>query len=146
MAGANHMGDQMSRTRTVAVVIAALGAIVAVGCTPQTPGGGGSFAPAGCYDSPVADAPDFRFNGVPNQKNNLLVSIDIATFTLSTDGSCAGIQLADPYAFTLVRATSESAAAALCESLGLPAGAGQIQAEYPDFPADGWVCNPPPAA
>jgi hypothetical protein len=138
------MGDQMSRTRTVAVIAAAIGAIVAVGCTPQTPGGG-TFAPAGCYDSPVADAPDFRFNGVPNQRNNLLVSLDISTFTLSTDGTCAGVQLSDPYAFTLVRATSEGAAAATCEGLGLAAGAGQIQADYPEFPADGWVCNPPPA-
>ena len=28
---------------------------------------------------------------------------------------------------------------------GLSAGAGQLQVDYPGFPADAWVCNPPEA-
>ncbi len=106
--------------------------------------GGGSWAAAGCYGSPVEDAPDFRFSGVPGAVGNLTVGLDISDFSLSDDGTCSGIQLGDPYRFTLVRAVDEPQAAAQCASLGQAPGAGQISQDYPGFPADGWVCNPPP--
>lgn len=129
----------MSRSIFI-VVAAALVVGVAAGCTaPPAP----PWAPAGCYDSPVADAPDFRFSGTPNTKDNLTVALDVATLSLSTNGSCAGVPLGAPYAFTLVRAADEPAAQTLCAAAGLQQGAAQISSDYPSFPADAWVCNPP---
>ncbi len=103
----------------------------------------GDWLAAGCYNSAVVGAPDFAFSGTPNVKGNLTVALDIATLSLSENGSCAGIPLAAPYAFTLVRANGELAAGATCSGLGLGDGVGQIQSDYPAFPADAWVCNPP---
>lgn len=130
----------MSRSRILVVAVAAVGAFIAAGCAPMTPP---TWLAAGCYNSPVADAPDFRFSGVANVAGNLTVSLDISTFTLSTDGTCAGVPLGAPYSFSLVRAADATAAGVACTALGLSDGVGQIQADYPGFPADAWVCNPP---
>lgn len=127
--------------RTIVRTVVALAALAAAaGCAPMptTP-----WLPAGCYDSPVADAPDFRFNGTQNAKGNLTVSIDLSDFSLSTDGSCAGVPLGDPYRFTLVRAADAAAAEIRCTTLGLDSGVGAIGQDYPSFPDDAWVCNPP---
>jgi hypothetical protein len=114
--------------------------VVAAGCTaPPT----STWAAAGCYNSPTADAPDLRFSGTADAKGNLTVSLDIATFSLSTDGSCAGVPLGDPYTLTLVRGASEGSAAATCALLGLNNGVGPAATEYPSLPADAWICNPP---
>jgi hypothetical protein len=125
------------------VAVAAVGAFIAAGCAPMTPP---TWLAAGCYNSPVADAPDFRFSGTPNVPGNLTVAIDISTFTLSTDGTCSGLPLGEPYSFTLVRAADDAAAALRCSTLGLDNGVGEVSADYPSFPADAWVCNPPAAA
>jgi len=130
----------MTSTRLLLALIVAGGSAALAACAPPTTANG--FAPAGCYDSPAADAPDFRFNGVANSVDNLTAALDLATFSLSSNGSCAGIPLTAPYAFTVVRATSDLAATVACTSLGLPDGAGQLQIDYPGFPADAWVCNP----
>lgn len=122
---------------TVAIVVGA------VACAPQSPGtGGGSAIPAGCYGSPLEEAPDLRFNGAANTVDNLTVSLDIATFTLSGNGTCTGIPLEAPYAFTLVRADDELAAQGRCTTLGFDQGVGQLMDDYPGFPAQAWVCNP----
>jgi hypothetical protein len=123
------------------VVAALLALLVAAGCTPTTPPT--TWLAAGCYNSPVADAPDVRFSGTPNAAGNLTVSLDISSFTLSTDGTCAGVPLGSPYTLTLVRAADETAALAACTAAGQNDGAGQAQSEYPSFPADAWICNPP---
>lgn len=129
----------MSGSRMLFVAGALLASVAAVGCTaPPT----ATWLAAGCYNSPVADAPDFRFNGTPNVRGNLTVSIDISSFALSTDGTCSGLPLGEPYSFTLVRAADETAALTLCTTLGQDNGVGQIAADYPSFPADAWVCNP----
>ncbi len=136
----------MSRSQRLAVTMAAAAAMaasVAVGCTPTTPPA--PWAAAGCYNSPVADSPDLRFNGTANAADNLTVSLDLSSFALSTDGTCAGLPLGAPYALSLVRAADSAAAEARCVTLGLDNGVGQIQSEYPTFPADAWVCNPAPA-
>jgi len=133
----------MNRTRLLLALIIAGGSVGLAACAPSTPGTG--FAPAGCYDSPTAGAPDFRFNGVANSVDNMTAALDLATFTLSSNGTCAGVPLTAPYAFTVVRASDETAATVACTSLGLSAGAGQLQIDYPGFPADAWVCNPPEA-
>jgi hypothetical protein len=138
------LGGQVNRSRNL-VVLAVVLAALATGlgaCTPVMPPNGDWLA-AGCYNSAVVGAPDFAFNGSPNVKGNLTVALDIATLSLSENGSCAGIPLAAPYAFTLVRANGELAAGATCSGLGLGDGVGQIQSDYPAFPADAWVCNPP---
>lgn len=122
------------------VVVALLAVLGAAGCT--TPPASGWVA-AGCYNSPSVDAPDVRFSGVADVAGNLTVSLDIATFSLSTDGTCSGVPLADPYRLSMVRAADETAAATKCVALGLNDGAGQAQLEYPTLPADAWICNPP---
>ncbi len=131
----------MTRSRIFVAAVLAIGTMAAVGCVPGAPSG--PWLAAGCYDSPVADAPDFFFTGSPNNAGNLRVRLDIATFTLSTNGSCAGIELGAPYTFTLVRAADQAAADTACSTLGLDDGAGPIGQDYPAIPADGWVCNPP---
>lgn len=133
----------MTRTQLLLALVVVGGALTLASCAPATPATG--FVPAGCYDSPTAGAPDFRFSGVANSLNNLTASLDLATFNLSANGSCSGLPLTTPYAFTVVRASSVEAAAATCTSLGLSAGAGQLQLDYPGFPVDAWVCNPPEA-
>jgi hypothetical protein len=132
----------MSRSGRLTLVAVLFTVLVAAGCAPSAPG---TWAAAGCYNSPSVDAPDVRFNGVANAKGNLSVSLDIATFTLSTDGTCSGVPLGDPYTLTLVRGAGETTAAATCTSLGLDNGVGPARTEYPGFPADAWICNPPPA-
>jgi hypothetical protein len=132
----------MSASKSLFIALALLGSVAGVACTPApTP----TWLAAGCYNSPAPDAPDFRFSGTPNVPGNLTVAIDISTFTLSTDGTCSGLPLGEPYSFTLVRAADEAAAEVRCATLGLDSGVGQIAADYPSFPADAWVCNPPPA-
>lgn len=131
----------MSRSSRLMMVAALFGVLVAAGCTAPTPPA--TWLAAGCYNSPVADAPDVRFNGVANAEGNLTVSLDISTFTLSTDGTCAGVPLGDPYTLTLVRAADETAAVAACSTLGLENGVGQADSEYPALPSDAWICNPP---
>lgn len=130
----------MNRTRILAVAAIAIGTIGAAACTPSP--SPEPWLAAGCYDSPVADAPDLRYSGTQDTVGNLTVALDIADFTLSEDGTCAGIPLGEPYTFTLVRAADQAAAEALCDSLGQVDGAGQIASDYPAFPADAWVCNP----
>jgi hypothetical protein len=138
------LGGQVNRSRNLVVLSVVLAALAAGlgACSPMTPPSGDWLA-AGCYNSAAAGAPDFAFSGTPNVKGNLTVALDIATLSLSENGSCAGIPLAAPYAFTLVRATGELAAGATCSGLGLGDGVGQIQSDYPAFPDDAWVCNPP---
>jgi hypothetical protein len=92
----------------------------------------------------VAETPDLRFSGSANAVGNLTVSLDLSSFTLATDGTCAGVPLGAPYSLTLVRADDEPAAVDRCATLGLDDGVGQVAAEYPGFPADAWVCNPAP--
>ena len=142
--GINILGGQVKRSRNLLVlsVVAVLFGTALGACTPMTPIGGDWLA-AGCYNSGVVGAPDFAYNGTPNAAGNLTVALDIATLSLSENGSCAGIPLAAPYAFTLVRANGDLAAGAICSGLGLGDGVGQIQSDYPAFPADAWVCNPP---
>ncbi len=131
----------MSRSSRSMVVVAFVALFVAAGCAPTTPPT--TWLAAGCYNSPTADAPDFRFNGTPNAEGNLTVSLDISTFTLSTDGTCSGVPLGAPYTLTLVKAADETAAIVACTALGHDNGAGQGQLDYPAFPADAWICNPP---
>ena len=131
-----------SRNLLVLIVVAVVLGTTLGACAPAGPANGDWLA-AGCYNSGVVGAPDFAFNGTPNAAGNLTVALDIATLTLSENGTCAGIPLAAPYSFTLVRATGDLAAGAICSGLGLGAGVGQIQSDYPAFPADAWVCNPP---
>jgi len=100
------------------------------------------WAAAGCYDSPGSGTPDLRFSGSENVRGNLTVSLDLTSFTLADDGTCAGVPLGAPNSLTLVRAADEPAAVDRCATLGLEDGVGQIQSEYPGFPADAWVCNP----
>ena len=137
------LGGTMNRTRLLLALVIAGGSVALASCAPSTPGTG--FAAAGCYDSPTAGAPDFRFDGVANSVNNMTAALDLASFTLSSNGTCAGVPLTAPYAFTLVQAAGETAATVACTSLGLSAGAGQLQLDYPSFPVDAWVCNPPEA-
>ena len=135
------------RTKKILLVLAVLGApLLAAACAPTTPGTPGAWVAAGCYDSPTADVPDLRYNGTPNQVGNLTASWDLATFSLISNGTCSGLPLTGEYAFTMVRATSQSVAATTCASLGQGAGAGQLQSEYTLLPADAWVCNAPEAA
>lgn len=131
----------MSASKSLLIALALLGSVAGVACAPMP---SPTWLAAGCYNSPVADAPDFRFSGTPNVPGNLTVAIDISTFTLSTDGTCSGLPLGEPYSFTLVRADDAPAAELRCSTLGLDNGVGQIAADYPSFPADAWVCNPPP--
>lgn len=128
----------------VAIVPAAMIGVMSA-CSPMTPPTGDWLA-AGCYNSAVVGAPDFAFNGTPNAIGNLTVALDIASLSLSENGTCAGIPLAAPYTFTLVRASGDLAAGAICAGLGLGNGVGQIQSDYPAFPVDAWVCNPPEPA
>jgi hypothetical protein len=134
----------MMRTRIVAAVIAGLASVAAVGCVPEAPGGGGTggWVAAGCFDAPAADIPDLNYSGTPNVVGNLSASVDPSTFALSTNGTCAGVPLGAPNNFTLVRAADAAAAAGACTTLGLDNGVSQVNAEYPAFPADAWVCNP----
>lgn len=135
----------MSRsTRRVgaAATAAAVAAILTAGCAPMGPTA--PWAAAGCYDSPGSETPDLRFSGSENVRGNLTVSLDLATFTLADDGTCAGVPLGAPNSLTLVRADDQQAAVDRCATLGLDNGVGQIRAEYPGFPADAWVCNPAP--
>ncbi len=135
----------MSTPKLLLVLAALGGSLLAASCAPapSTPGG---WVAAGCYNSPTADIPDLRYSGVPNSVGNLTAAWDLATFTLVTNGTCAGIPLTGDYAFTMVRAASESAAVTACAGLGQGAGAAQMQPEYPSLPADAWVCNAPEAA
>jgi hypothetical protein len=139
-------GAKMTKTKMLFAVLAAAGAIGATACAPTPTGPEGPWAAAGCYDSPVADAPDLSYNGVADSLGNLKATLQVPGFTLSTDGSCAGVPLTGEYALTLVRAADEDAAELRCVGLGLAAGAGQIISEYPGFPADAWVCNPEASA
>jgi hypothetical protein len=131
----------MARSKLVMLVVA-LGMVgVASGCVvPPTSGG---WMAAGCFDSPSVDAPDLRFSGVADAPGNLTVAMDITSFSLSSNGTCAGVPLGAPYTLTLVRADSQVAADAKCVTLGLENGSGQAQLEYPGMAADAWVCNPP---
>ncbi|MEI7885822.1 MAG: hypothetical protein WCJ04_00365 [Actinomycetes bacterium] len=131
-----------SRNLFVLAVATAALAMSLGACTPAGPPNS-SWLAAGCYNSSVVGAPDFAFTGTPNVAGNLTVALDIATLTLSENGSCAGIPLAAPYTFTLVRGSGNLAAGAICAGLGFGNGVGQIQSDYPAFPADAWVCNPP---
>lgn len=131
----------MNRTRNLAALAIAAGSLAMIACTaPPTPDG--PWVAAGCYGSPVADAPDFSYSGTQDTVGNLTVALDLATFTLSDDGTCAGIPLGEPYTFTLVQAADQATAETVCTSLGQTEGAGQIADDYPGFPADAWVCNP----
>jgi hypothetical protein len=133
----------MMRTRIVAAVIAGLASVAAVGCAPEAPGGGtGGWVAAGCFDAPAAGIPDLKYSGTPDVVGNLTASVDPSTFALSTDGTCAGVELGAPNTFTLVRAADAAAAELRCATLGLDDGVSQVNAEYPAFPADAWVCNP----
>ncbi len=136
------MGNPMSRSAVRSAAAALLVASAALGActTPSSP----SWAEAGCYDSPEADAPDLRFSGSANRNGNLTVSLDLSTFTLSDDGTCSGVPLGEPNTMTLVRAGDEAEATADCVALGYSNGVGQIELQYPAFPSDAWVCNPPP--
>jgi len=136
----------MTKTKLLFAAFAAAGALGATACAPTSGGPGDSWAAAGCYDSPVADAPDLTYSGVADSVGNLNASLQVPQLTLSSDGSCAGVALTGEYSLTLVRATDEAAAEVRCVSLGLAAGAGQIISEYPGFPADAWVCNPDASA
>lgn len=133
----------MMRTRIVAAVIVGLGSVAAVGCAPEAPGGGtGGWVAAGCFDAPAEGIPDLRYSGTPNVVGNLTASVDPSTFALSANGTCAGVALDAPNNFTLVRAADATAASSTCSTLGLSNGVSQVNAEYPGFPADAWVCNP----
>lgn len=136
----------MTKTKMLFAVLAAAGALGATACAPTPGGPGDSWAAAGCYDSPVADAPDLTYNGVADSVGNLHASLQVPQLTLSSDGSCSGVALTGEYSLTLVRAADEAAAEVRCVGLGLAAGAGQIISEYPGFPADAWVCNPEASA
>jgi hypothetical protein len=135
----------MSKSKILLALAALSGSLLLGACAPTTTPGG--WAAAGCYDSPTADVPDLRYSGTPNVAGNLTAAWDLASFTLVTDGSCAGIPLTGQYAFTMVRASSEPLALTTCSSLGQGAAASQMQSEYPLLPADAWVCaTPEPAA
>ena len=136
----------MHRTRLLLALVAIAGSATLVACVPPPTTGGNGFAPAGCYDSPIDDAPDLKFNGKVNVTNNLDIAWSFTTQTASTDGTCTGLVPGPPYSFTLVRAADEAAAITRCEGLALTNGAEQLQLAYPAFPADAWFCNPPAEA
>jgi hypothetical protein len=136
----------MTRVKLLSAVLVAAGALGATACTPTPTGPTGPWAAAGCYDSPVAEAPDLSYSGVVDSVGNLKATLLVPGLTLSSDGSCAGVPLTGEYALTLVRAADEAAAELKCVGLGLSDGAGQIISDYPGFPVDAWVCNPEASA
>lgn len=123
------------------MLIASLSAVAAVGCAPEAPGN--TWVPAGCFDSANQGSPDLRYSGTPNARGNLTVAFNLTTFDLSSDGTCNGVALGEPYTFSLVRADDAGAAEVRCATLNLNDGVEQINSEYAAFPADAWVCNPP---
>jgi hypothetical protein len=134
----------MTRTTLMAAVLIAAGGALLSSCAAAPTGPAGPWAAAGCYDTPTADAPDLLFSGVADSVGNLNATLLVPQFTVSSNGTCAGVPLNGEYSLTLVRADDEDAAEIRCVSLGLAAGAGQINQDYPGFPADAWVCNPEP--
>ena len=76
-------------------------------------------------------------------KGNLTVSLDIATFTLSTNGTLCGRPAGRPVHADPRPWRQRGSAAARCATLGLDNGVGPAATEYPSLPADAWICNPP---
>jgi hypothetical protein len=138
----------MNTTKALLVLAVVAGAFTLASCAPKAPSTPSTWPAAGCYDSPTPGTPDLRFSGSPGVVDNLTASIleIIPAVTISSNGTCSGIPLGAPYALTVVRASSEGSALTTCIALGLGAGVGQMNLEYPAFPADAWICNPTDAA
>lgn len=133
----------MFRTCRIALIVAA-SSVAMVSCVippPVTPPASTTTTspvpvpfPAGCLEDASGGGPDLAYNGVVNAAGNM-------NFWDSRDGSCSGVKWG--WSFTLVRAADQTAATALCASLGLasrPAMRPIPGTEYP-LPADAWYCD-----
>jgi hypothetical protein len=128
----------MSKFVTNLSRFAAIGAVALAGaaCTPQGNGGGTPpstvWPAAGCYTSAQGQN-DIKFNGSLGTLNNASISI-------STDGTCSGPIL---LTFSLVSATSATEANTKCQAIdpnlverGSPSGL------YSSIPGDVYICQP----
>lgn len=90
----------------------------------------------GCYDSDVPGVPDVRFNGIANALNNATAYLEDGTYV--DDGSCEG---AETEKGTIVRAATQSDAAAACAALGIVVTSpGNLREHGYSAPADAWAC------